>query len=173
MDWQLAPYAPILFLSAALAAVLALFTWRRRAAPGAIQGVVVMVAAAIWSFGYAMELGSPTLAAKLLWIKIKYVGMLTLPVAWLAMALQHSDQRHRLTLRNLALCAAAARGGPGGEPALRAVTSRPAAILGVAYRIGTIAPGRDADLVIADDPQLATGTRIETVPVDGEVVYQR
>jgi imidazolonepropionase-like amidohydrolase len=61
---------------------------------------------------------------------------------------------------------AAAYGLPADE-ALRAITLSPAEILGVADRVGAIAPGRDATLVLADGDILDTRTRVTHVLIGG------
>lgn len=49
----------------------------------------------------------------------------------------------------LALCAAlAVRGGMGEEEALRAITLSPAEILGMDARVGSLTPGKEADMVV-------------------------
>ena len=59
------------------------------------------------------------------------------------------------------------------EAALAAVTAEAAAILGVSDRVGTLAPGLDADLVIWTEHPIGTYARARTVIVDGRVAYQR
>jgi imidazolonepropionase-like amidohydrolase len=61
----------------------------------------------------------------------------------------------------------------GAEPgdALRAVTLTPAEILGVADRVGSLEPGKDADLVVLSGPPHQITTRVEKVMVDGRWVY--
>jgi imidazolonepropionase-like amidohydrolase len=61
---------------------------------------------------------------------------------------------------------AAAYGLPAAE-ALRAITLSPAEIFGVADRVGAIAPGRDANLVLAEGDVLDTRARVTHVLVDG------
>lgn len=39
--------------------------------------------AGIWSAGYALELAFPTLPAKLFWVKVQYIGITGIPLAWL------------------------------------------------------------------------------------------
>lgn len=76
--------------------------------------------------------------------------------------------------RWLLLEAAVAAGfGLPEEQALRAVTIHAAEILGVADRIGSLAPGKDADLIILDGPPLDPKTRVEQVYIDGTLVYER
>ncbi|MFQ5809157.1 MAG: amidohydrolase family protein, partial [Armatimonadota bacterium] len=65
----------------------------------------------------------------------------------------------------------AVRNGMDATDALRAVTVRPAQILGLDGRIGCIEPGRDADLVVLSGDPLELTSRIEKVFVNGEVAY--
>lgn len=57
--------------------------------------------------------------------------------------------------------------------ALKAITLWPAQILGLDKRIGSIAPGKDADIVIVDGSPLTTKARPVQVFVDGLSVYDR
>jgi imidazolonepropionase-like amidohydrolase len=59
------------------------------------------------------------------------------------------------------------------EAALAAVTGTPARLLGVANRVGDLAPGRDADLVVLSGDPLEAATRVEAVVVEGRVVWAR
>lgn len=56
---------------------------------------------------------------------------------------------------------------------LEAVTLSPARILGVADRVGSLEPGKDADVVILDGPPLSVMSWVERVFVDGREVYVR
>ncbi|HLV09928.1 MAG TPA: amidohydrolase family protein, partial [Halanaerobiales bacterium] len=72
---------------------------------------------------------------------------------------------------NLPLYAAlAAKEGMDEEEALRAITINPAKILGIADRVGSIEPGKDADLVIFTGNPLEIGSRVEKVFVNGESI---
>jgi imidazolonepropionase-like amidohydrolase len=74
----------------------------------------------------------------------------------------------------LLLDAAIAAGyGMKDEDILRAVTIVPAEILGVSERVGSIAPGKDADLLILGGDPLSVKTWVERVYVNGELVHQR
>jgi imidazolonepropionase-like amidohydrolase len=64
----------------------------------------------------------------------------------------------------------AVRGGLSPGTAVRMVTGDAAKVLGVADRVGTIAPGKDADLVLLSAPPFAAGARIVSVYVGGEEV---
>ncbi len=78
------------------------------------------------------------------------------------------------SLRELPLAAALAmKGGLDHEQALRAITLGPAEILGVHDRIGSLEPGKDADIVIFDGDPLHYLTRVERVIIDGETVFAK
>jgi imidazolonepropionase-like amidohydrolase len=56
--------------------------------------------------------------------------------------------------------------------ALRAVTIHPAQIIGCADRIGSLAPGRDADVVIWSGDPLDVMSRAERAFIDGREIYR-
>ncbi|MBI5852944.1 MAG: amidohydrolase family protein [Planctomycetes bacterium] len=65
------------------------------------------------------------------------------------------------------------RSGIDRETALRSLTSVPAKILGLDAELGTIQAGRAANLqVLTGDPFQATSW-VDTVMIDGEIVYER
>ncbi|MFC2165035.1 amidohydrolase family protein [Acidobacteriota bacterium] len=59
------------------------------------------------------------------------------------------------------------------EEALKAVTINAAEILQVADRIGSLEPGKDADIVILDGHPLTLKTFVERVYINGELVYTK
>jgi imidazolonepropionase-like amidohydrolase len=65
------------------------------------------------------------------------------------------------------------RSGLSADDALAAITSASARILGVEDRVGTLAPGRDADLVVATGSPFDPASRVELVLVDGKVAWER
>lgn len=103
MDWNFHILLLIPAFSAVLNASLAWFAWRKRPAPGAASFALVMLAAALWSTGNVLELGSVELSAKIFWVKFEYLGILLLPAAWLAFALQYTGKP--LSRRSWALLA--------------------------------------------------------------------
>ncbi len=65
----------------------------------------------------------------------------------------------------------AVRGGMPAERALAAITRVPAEILGVDERVGSLAPGRDADLLVLTGAPLDINSHVRQVYVGGEVVF--
>ena len=79
-----------------------------------------------------------------------------------------------IPLQNLPMCAGmAAAAGLPMEEAWKAITINPAQSLGIADRVGSLAPGKDGDVVIWTAGPLTTisGEAAVTI-VDGKVVYQ-
>ncbi len=73
--------------------------------------------------------------------------------------------------RHLSLSAAAAvAGGMDKEHALAAITSRAAAMLGVADRIGTLEAGKDADVLVTRGELFSSTSAIERLFIDGAAV---
>ncbi len=62
--------------------------------------------------------------------------------------------------------------GLSREDALRAITWSPALLLGVADRVGALAPGFDADFLVLSGDPLEPGTRVQEVFVEGRRVFQ-
>ncbi len=63
--------------------------------------------------------------------------------------------------------------GLSRDAAFRAVTIAPARLLGVDERVGSLAPGKDANLVLWTGDPLDTATWVSEVYIEGERVYER
>ena len=71
----------------------------------------------------------------------------------------------------LPLCAAmCAKYGMDKWEALKAITINAAKHIGLENRIGSIEPGKDADLVITDGDILSVFTAVNTVIIDGKII---
>lgn len=84
------------------------------------------------------------------------------------------SSHHGRETRFLSLGAGVAvAGGLDERAALSAMTLDAARILGIADRVGSLATGKDADVVIASGAPTATSSRVEMVMVNGKVVFER
>jgi diguanylate cyclase (GGDEF)-like protein/PAS domain S-box-containing protein len=92
MSYHFSAYAAVLVASGVADEVASVVVWRRRGSPGRHSLCVVMLAAAVWSFAYALELAAPTTSARELWGSLKYLGVTVLPAAWLVFALQYTGR---------------------------------------------------------------------------------
>lgn len=79
-----------------------------------------------------------------------------------------------LPLRLLQMAAQmAVKAGLDEGAALRAITAAPAHIAGLEKRIGSLAPGLDADAVLMDGPPMHFASRVDAVWIDGIQQFRR
>ena len=92
--------------------------------------------------------------------------------AGLTVALNSDDwvTESRFLLRTAAL---AVRDGMSRDGALAALTINPARILDLGERIGSIEPGKDADLVVLSGEPFSVYTQVLETYIDGEKVFDR
>jgi imidazolonepropionase-like amidohydrolase len=90
--------------------------------------------------------------------------------AGVKLAIAQGDQ---MRVRDLRFAAAlASRGGLPAAAALRAITLGAAEVLGVDGRVGSIAPGKDADFCVLNGPPLAATTSVVATWVGGESAWK-
>lgn len=76
-------------------------------------------------------------------------------------------------IQDLPICAGfAAREGLGVPEGLRAITINAAEICNVAHRVGSLEPGKDADIAIFDGNPMEVFTKTMYTIINGEIVYQ-
>jgi len=90
LDIQWIVFAVILILNAVIASSVAVLLSRRHRAPGRDAMIWMLGCLAIWAFAYAMITLSSSLEAKLLWLKIENIGILTVPAFWFIFTLQYT-----------------------------------------------------------------------------------
>ena len=77
-----------------------------------------------------------------------------------------------IPLHHLNVCAALAiKAGMDETEALKAITIYPAEIMGLDDRLGSLAPGKDADIVIWNKNPIDTTGRVLHTIIDGKIVY--
>lgn len=103
MFWSRLLYIVPILSATAIGTGLAIYSWKKRPAPGAAPMSALATAIAFWSLFYALELTSTTLTLKPFFAKIQYLGIVTVPVAWLCLALEYTGLGHWVTRRNVTL----------------------------------------------------------------------
>jgi len=103
MPWHHTLYTIVVFTSVAIEVALAVYSWRRRAAPGAVPFVWLMLAVAGWSLAVGLEMVSNTPEAAFFWFKVRFISIASVPVTFLAIALQYTGRERWLTRRRLVL----------------------------------------------------------------------
>ncbi len=100
--WQWTPIIIPVLVAAFTALIVAGLAWHRYPAQGAVLYGLAMLAVSQWSFGYALELASADLAQAEFWAKAQYLGIVVLPVCWLAFAMVYTGHRAWLRPHRLA-----------------------------------------------------------------------
>ncbi|MFT3766468.1 MAG: amidohydrolase [Minicystis sp.] len=90
----------------------------------------------------------------------------------------HSDSEEGIQRLNQEAAKALASGRKAGlnvtdEDAIRWVTLNPAWALGIDHRVGSLEPGKDADVVLWDKHPLSVYAKAEKVWIDGAQVFER
>jgi putative methionine-R-sulfoxide reductase with GAF domain len=101
ITWQYTPFLLLILGAGLFTTLLAFYTWRRRAIPGAWLLFAILATASIWSYGYAVEIAAATLPGKLIGLRLQYLGIPTLPVAWLIFAMTYTGHARWIQGRNV------------------------------------------------------------------------
>ena len=105
MNLNLTLYSYLLLLVFFTSLSLAIYAGKNREKRGAIELIFLAAGIGIWSLGYAFELGAAGLATKILWAEVEYLGIVTVPLAWLLLVLRYTGRERWITRRNLCLLA--------------------------------------------------------------------
>lgn len=130
-----------------------------------------LVAEQIADSGYPAIVG-PSLASRtkdeVAFSDFKTAGVLHRAGVKVALTTDHPVSR----IQHLPLCAAlAAKEGLGEEAALRAITIHAAQICRVDHRLGSLEPGKDADIVIWAGNPLEIASAVRATVIDGNIVW--
>jgi diguanylate cyclase (GGDEF)-like protein/PAS domain S-box-containing protein len=96
------PYIAFSILSASITLIAAVIAWRRFA-PGSWMLSMLLISMTIWSGSYSARWMDLSLAAKIFWFNIMYLGVLALPTFFLLFVLAFTHHDEWLTRRNLFL----------------------------------------------------------------------
>ena len=103
MSSVLMPYVLIMIVSGMACLFIAVYVWpQRRKNSETIPLVLLMVGITEWIVAALLGLLDQNLAHKILWAKIEYIGVVSVPLAVLAYVLHHSGSRQQLTAKRLA-----------------------------------------------------------------------
>jgi len=102
MSVALLPYVIPLSFGVLLSIITAYYVWRRSGSEG-IVSIIILLASAEWLFGYIMEIVTQTLAVKIFWNQVQYVGSSILISGLIILALQSTGYDRWITKRNIFL----------------------------------------------------------------------
>jgi diguanylate cyclase (GGDEF)-like protein len=103
MDLELTSGLLLLGTAVPIAVGLARYAWRNRSLPGVRPFLFLAPLCTIWALSLAIELVVPTLADKLVFSNLQFLGICFLPVATLATAIDYSGRKDLLTRRAVLL----------------------------------------------------------------------
>lgn len=97
MGWEFRAILLLPLLATVVNCVLAIFAWRRRkTAVWVYAFFYLMVAIAIWSIGYTLELAANTLSAKIWLAKIEYIGISSVSFLWFIFTIHYAGYGRHL-----------------------------------------------------------------------------
>lgn len=97
------PNSLFLFISAFISFIVALLTWRRRAAPGATPLFLMLITMCIWAGGEGLLLEAKDADWQIFWFNILTVGAVMGTPAFWAFGVEFTDHGHWLTKKNILL----------------------------------------------------------------------
>ncbi|MBN2118290.1 MAG: PAS domain S-box protein [Anaerolineales bacterium] len=99
MQFSYTPYIIPLLIAGAASVWVAYYSWSHRGVSGASALTFLALAAGTWTIGYALELAGADLDTKVLWSKIQYFGVTTVPLLWLIFCYNYFNQNRLLPPR--------------------------------------------------------------------------
>ena len=104
MQTNLDLYVPLVYLLTAIPyAWLGLYAWRKRPAVAVTPFAWAMLGMSIWTFAYGLVIFFKDPQTKLLFLKVEYIGIVSVPVFLFMFALEFTGRGNILTSRNLIL----------------------------------------------------------------------
>ncbi|HVM94954.1 MAG TPA: histidine kinase N-terminal 7TM domain-containing protein [Candidatus Acidoferrales bacterium] len=101
MSWQFTPYVFAYLAAGAASLVAALYVWGRRQARAAWPLFIALVAEVEWAWTGAAAMSHADLAGQFFFVKLSYLGIVSLPPASFAFSLVYSGREQWLSRRTL------------------------------------------------------------------------
>ena len=99
MTFHLSLQGILLFVNAGIALGLSLFIWTRRGKLGGRLFGWMVFAAAVWSFCDALEASTIEPHGQILWAKLSYLGIVSVPPLWFMFVFQYTRPKAQLNRR--------------------------------------------------------------------------
>lgn len=96
------PYTTMFVLLSTISILLGIYIWQRFRGPEAALGMLIILASVEWILVSILQLGSADLSIKLFWNKVKYIGLVVPPTAWLVFTIFYTGHGEWVTRRNVA-----------------------------------------------------------------------
>ncbi len=105
MSFEYSSYVLPLLAAAVVSAIVAVYTWIRRSANGALALFVLAVFVFEWIVSYLLEVMGTGLETKYFFGVLEYIGIAFVPYSWLIFSIVYSGQEQVVSRRFLALTA--------------------------------------------------------------------
>ena len=93
----------VMLITVVVGMTAALLAWRERQEPGSVPLTAMLAGQVWWSVFFIFEHRAPTLAGKVFYSDIQWIGVVVIPVAWLLFALEYTGRDHYVRPRYVAL----------------------------------------------------------------------
>lgn len=104
MDPQPVFYSTLLFTAALISIAIVIATWtQRRTVSGGYAFTLMMLALIFWSLTYAIHWTQAYRPSEFFWLDTTYLGVVLVPLGFLAFSLEYTHRQHWLTNRTVAL----------------------------------------------------------------------
>lgn len=104
MALQFTPFLMPIIGAAIVLTLLAGYAWRQsKTAAGTDVFLVLIILSAWWCYTYALELMTTDPGVMLFWVKLEWISIALLPVAWLLFSLTYAGYSRRVTLSSITL----------------------------------------------------------------------
>lgn len=94
--------AAVLMIGIGIGISAGLLAWREYPEPGALPLVILLAGQSWWSATLFLEFQMPAFGTKLLLANVRWIGIVTIPVAWLLFALEYTGRNRYLQPRYVA-----------------------------------------------------------------------
>ena len=92
-----------LVAAAVISGALAWYTWRNRRTTGATPFSLMMFILFEWGLTYILYLAATDFATKVFWLDVTFIGVVSLPVAWMTFAFEYTGRKAWINARRLAM----------------------------------------------------------------------
>ncbi len=103
MSYHFTPNMLPLVVATAISGALAWYTWRNRRTAGATPFSLMMFILFEWCLCYILHLAATDLSLKVFWLNVTFIGVVSLPVAWMVFAFEYTGRKVWINARRLAM----------------------------------------------------------------------
>jgi len=103
MSLGFTPYSLFFLVTTLVSFSVAFLAWQRRSVKSARELAFLMIAAGFGAFWLIFEAAAPTIADKVFWSKLEYIGGIATPVLYLIFVLRYTGKDKFLSRKHILL----------------------------------------------------------------------